>query len=650
MEMERKYSQYHAWLQKGGTSPTKKMRLVAHEGVGKTAVDECTRGMKRLFGPDIFQSDSDYSIILKIDNSLPKESYRLTTEENGFYIEGGDQSGVLYGVFATMLRLGSGEVFENINENSAPAVPLRLLNHWDNLDGSVERGYAGKSIFFKGGDFSYDPDRIKDYARLLASVGINGLAINNVNVTPQSAKLITAEMLPKVAALADLFRPYGIRLILSVHFESPVVLGDLTTSDPLDQRVADWWKSRSDEVYSYIPDLLGFLVKADSEFRGGPATFGRTQADGANMLAKALIPYNGQVFWRCFVYDYQQDWRDKSTDRPKAAFEHFQPLDGLFEPNVILQIKFGPVDFQVHEPLSPLFGAMKYTSQGMELQVAQEYTGQQIDLYALAVQWEEVFTSFIDEQRSVRDLIGKEIDTVCGVSNIGDDNNWTGSILAQANLFSFGRMVWSPELTSDEILREWVQLTFGSDPSLVESLTGMMLASRKVYAKYTAPLGIGWMVNPGNHYGPSVDGYEYGKWGTYHRADHKEIGVDRTSRGTGLTLQYDPWLAGIYDNVETCPEELLLFFHRLPYDFILKSGKTLIQHIYDTHFEGVEEVKGFIRLWSALKDKLPKEAFESVKERLDLQLSNAIEWRDVINTYFYRKTGIPDSLGRTIFK
>lgn len=624
------------------------MRLVAAEGIGSAAKEECIKGMERLFGSDIWNDDSDYTITLEIDKSLPGEAYKLTPEEDGFNIAGGDQNGVLYGVFALLLRLGAGETFKNINGQSAPAVPHRLINHWDNLDGSVERGYAGKSIFFKDNDFSYNPQRIRDYARLLASVGINGLAVNNVNVTPQSARLITTEMLPKVAALADLFRPYGIRLILSVHFESPVVLGGLPTSDPLDPRVAEWWKSQADEVYRFVPDLIGFLVKADSEFRGGPATFGRDQADGANVMAKALLPHNGLVFWRCFVYNYQQDWRDKKTDRPKAAFDHFFPLDGKFGPNVVLQVKFGPVDFQVREPHSPLFGAMKNTRQGMELQITQEYTGQQIDIYALAVQWEEIFKEHVNEHRILRDLIGKEIDTVCGVSNIGDDNNWTGNILAQANLFSFGRMAWNPELSAKTVLREWVSLTFGTDPSLKESLTDMLMNSRSVYEKYTAPLGIGWMVNPGNHYGPSVDGYEYRKWGTYHRADHKEIGVDRTSKGTGYTLQYDPWLTKLYDDVTTCPEELLLFFHRLPYNFILKNGKTLIQHIYDTHFEGVEEVEAFIAIWNSLEDKLPKEAFVAVRERLDRQLENAREWRDVINTYFYRKSGIPDSMGRTI--
>ncbi len=649
MKTEPRYSQYNAWLQKANPNQTKAMHLVASEDVHKTAVNECIEGMQRLFGPNVWQQDSNYAIKLSINTQFPKEAYRLYASESELLIEGGDTNGVLYGVFSLLLRLGAGEALESIDAYSAPVAGRRLLNHWDNLDGSVERGYAGSSLFFNNNDISYDPARIRDYARLLASIGINGLAINNVNVTPQSARLITTEMLPKVAELAGLFRPYGIRLILSVHFESPVILGDLPNADPLDSQVAGWWKTQTETIYKYVPDLMGFLVKADSEFRGGPATFGRTQADGANVLARALSPHDGTVFWRCFVYDYQQDWRDKNTDRPKAAFDHFYPLDGQFDPNVVLQIKFGPVDFQVREPHSPLLGTMKNTRRGLELQITQEYTGHQIDLYALAVQWEEVFIESVDEQLRIRDLLGKSIDTVCGVANIGNDFNWTGNIMAQANLFAFGRMAWNPDLTSDQILREWVRLTFGKDPELVENITSMLLASRGTYEKYTSPLGIGWMVNEGNHYGPSVDGYEYRKWGTYHRADHEAIGIDRTSQGTCFTQQYAPWLTRLYDNVETCPENLLLFFHRLPYDYVLRSGKTLIQHIYDTHFEGVLEVESFISLWDQLEAKLPEEAFQSVRKRLELQLANAREWRDVVNTYFYRKSGIPDLLERIIY-
>jgi alpha-glucuronidase len=524
----------------------------------------------------------------------------------------------------------------------------RILNHWDNITGVVERGYSGGSLFFKDGEVSFDSDRIHDYARLLASVGINRVCCNNVNVTERAARLIT-DLLPDIAGLADIFRKHGIRFIIAVDFTSPRLLGGLETYDPLDDGVIMWWENAVKKTYEHIPDLAGFLVKADSEFRDGPAALGRTQADGANVIARALKPYNGKAYWRCFVYNCVQDWRDTKTDRPKAAYDHFYPLDGEFDDNVILQIKHGPSDFQVREPNSPLLGAMKHTAQAIELQVTQEYTGQQIDLYALAVQWEEIFAAPVSDLQSMRDLMGREVSAIVAVANTGLDMNWTGHTLAQANLYSFGRMACVPSLTAREVLSEWIGLTFGNDPKLNEPLLDMLLASRGVYEKYACPLGLGWMVNINHHYGPSPEGYEFSKWGTYHRASHEAIGVDRTKSGTGYTMQYHPYLCDLYSNVKSCPEELLLYFHRLPYDYKLSCGRSLIQFIYDTHFEGYDEVAGFIATWDSLRSLLPECAYESVAERLRLQLDNAREWRDVVNTYFYRLTGISDEHGRLIY-
>jgi len=532
---------------------------------------------------------------------------------------------------------------------SSPKVQERILNHWDNLNGHVERGYSGKSLFFKDGNIDYEPERIRDYARFLASIGINRVCCNNVNVTERAAQMITGELLPDVTELAAIFREFGIRFIIAVHWSSPVFLGGLPTADPLDKEVEAWWKSAAETVYAFIPDLAGFLVKADSEFRDGPATLGRTQADGANVLARALKPHGGKVYWRCFVYNCQQDWRNTELDRPKAAYDHFFPLDGEFDDNVILQVKNGPYDFQVREPNSPLLGAMKRTPQALEFQITQEYTGQQIDLYAMAVQWEEVFSAPVSDTQLTRSLIGNEITSVVAVANTGLDMNWTGHTLAQANLYAFGRMACDPYLTAREVLTEWIELTFGTNPSLKEPLLEMMMDSRYVYEKYTTPLSLGWMVNIHHHYGPSPEGYEFSKWGTYHRANHKAIGIDRTENGTGYTAQYHPYLNKLYSNVNTCPEELLLFFHRLPFDHRLQCGRTLLQYIYDTHFEGVEAVEGFIKTWDSLKEMLPDCAYQSVTDRLKGQLANAREWRDVINTYFYRLTGIPDEHGRVIY-
>ena len=390
-------------------------------------------------------------------------------------------------------------------------------------------------------------------------------------------------------------------------------------------------------------------MKADSEFRSGPSAIGRTQADGANAIAKALKPFGGVIYWRCFVYDCMQDWRDTKTDRPKAAYDYFYPLDGQFDENVILQIKHGPTDFQVREPNSPLLGAMTKTRQAIELQITQEYTGQQKDLYALAVQWEEILDHPVTDNKNTGDLIGKEVEAVVAVANTGNDDNWTGHLLAQANLYAFGRLAWDYTLKPTQLTREWISLTFGVNPKIEKLLGDMMLKSRHVYEKYNAPLGIGWMVNIHHHYGPSVDGYEYMKWGTYHRADNNAIGVDRTLTGTDFTSQYHPSVRAVYENKETCPEDMLLFFHRLPYNYKLKSGQTLLQYIYDSHFEGVEDVEDFIKVWDTLKELVPNEAYVSVKERLVSQLENAKEWRDVINSYFYRKTGIADNNGRKIY-
>jgi len=525
----------------------------------------------------------------------------------------------------------------------------RILNHWDNINGHVERGYSGRSLFFNDGVIDYDPARIRDYARFLASIGINRVCCNNVNVTERAARMITEELLPDVAGLAAIFREFDIRFIIAVDFTSPRLLGRLNTYDPLDRDVIKWWEQASATVYNHIPDLAGFLVKADSEFRDGPAALGRTQADGANVIARALKPFGGKVYWRCFVYNCVQDWRDTVTDRPKAAYDHFYPLDGDFDDNVILQVKHGPSDFQVREPNSPLIGAMKHTAQAIEFQVTQEYTGQQIDLYALAVQWEEILNSPVSDTRTMRDLMGREVSTIVAVANTGLDTNWTGHMLAQANLYSFGRMACDPSLTAREVLSEWIALTFGKDSRLREPLLNMMIKSREVYEKYTSPLGLCWMVNINHHYGPNPEGYEFSKWGTYHRANHEAIGVDRTEKGTGYTAQYHPYLNELYSSLGSCPEELLLYFHRLRYDYRLKNGKTLLQHIYDTHFEGYEDVEEFIRTWDSLKPLLPDSAYKSVAARLQLQLSNAREWRDVVNTYFYRLTGVPDEHGRSIY-
>ena len=609
---------------------------------------------------------------LKASHQLTDEGFVVVSHGGATLVAALDEHGLLYGYFHLLRQAalqhaaaeGAGPVDGVVVEN--PVNPIRMVNQWDNMTvgnamGSVERGYSGNSIFYADGRVVRDKSRITDYARLLASVGINALSINNVNVHRAESHLIT-DLLGGVAEIAEILRGYGIRIFVSANFAAPIELGGLPTADPHDPAVASWWQTATADIYDMIPDFGGFVVKADSESRPGPFTYGRNHADGANLLARALKPHGGVVFWRCFVYDCAQDWRDRRTDRARAAHDHFMPLDGQFDDNVVLQIKNGPMDFQVREPVSPLIGGLRRTNLVVEFQIAQEYTGQQRHVCYLVPQWRQVldFAMHPDGTATVATIASgrannRPLSGVCAVSNIGDDRNWTGHKLAQANLFGFGRLAWDPVLSADTILDEWIVTTFGSSPSVAEVVREVMLDSWLTYEQYTAPLGVGWMVTPGSHYGPNVDGYEYSAWGTYHFADRDGVGVDRTvATGTGYAGQYEsPW-AEAFESLETCPDELLLFFHHVPYAHVLHSGKTVIQHIYDTHFDGVDRVESMVQRWAGLSSAveaglLDDGAYSNVSTRLGEQLRSAGEWRDQINTYFFRKSGVPDVRGRQIF-
>jgi len=474
---------------------------------------------------------------------------------------------------------------------------------------------------------------------------VNAVAVNNVNVRATEARLLT-DRLDDVAALADRFRPYGVRVYLSVSFAAPMTVGGLATADPLEPSVQDWWVRAADGVHARVPDFGGFVVKADSEGEPGPYGYGRSHADGANLLAAALAPHGGVVFWRCFVYNHRQDWRDRSTDRARAAHDHFAPLDGQFLDNGILQVKYGPIDFQVREPVSPVLAAMPATRLALEVQLTQEYTGQQRHVCYLGPLWSEVLG--FRPWGSSGDDVATLVAGLVGVSNVGDDPYWTGHPLAQANLYAFGRLAWDPRLDPSSILDEWIDLTFGRE--LREPLHSLMDDSWLTYEQYTAPLGVGFMVRPGHHYGPDVDGYEYTPWGTYHFADRDGVGVDRTrATGTGFTGQYpSPW-SDVYESLETCPDELLLFFHHVPYSHTLHSGVTVIQHIYDSHFAGAAAVVRMRECWAGLAGRVDPSRHARVASLLDEQLRCAEEWRDQVNTYFFRKSGIPDAHGRPIF-
>lgn len=553
-------------------------------------------------------------------------------------VTGPTDAGILHGAFALARRMQLGEPLEGTDITDSPAIALRIANHWDNPSPppgqpGVERGYAGGSIFdWEDLPGRVDP-RLRDYGRLLASLGLNGSVVNNVNTAKrglQGWRLLSSDWLPKVAALADTLRPYGIRLYLSVNFFSPILVGNLPTADPLDPQVRRWWAAKCDEIYEAVPDFGGFLVKADSEGEPGPYRYGRTHADGANMLAAALAPHGGTVFWRAFVYTH-------GADRVCDAYENFRPLDGSFAENVFVQIKNGPLDFQIREPVSPLLGAMPRTNQALELQITQEYTGQAAHVCFLAPQWREVLdfdTRAAGPRSTVAALLAgtahpQRRGAIAGVMNLGSDRNWTGHDLAQANTYAFGRLAWNPQLTPEAIAYDWVRLTFSRDPEVVATISRILLDSRGAFEGYTSPLGLGLLAAKGNHFDPDPAGRA-----DYHHADHDGIGYDRTAAtGSGFTVQYpEPWRS-IYESPSTCPEDLLLFFHHLPYGWRMRDGLRLIDEIHHRQDAGVRRAEEFVGEWDGLRGRIDDERFENVRARLVHQVELAKAWRESVRTY-----------------
>jgi alpha-glucuronidase len=561
--------------------------------------------------------------------------------------------GVLYGAFALLRKIAQQQSIASLDEVQQPQAPLRWVNEWDNLDGRIERGYGGPSIFFADGNVRADLSRAGQYARLLASVGINGCAVNNVNADP---RVLNEAFIREVSRIADEFRPWGVRLALSVDLSTPKALGELDTFDPLDSRVAEWWRKKADAIYREIPDFGGFVVKADSEDRPGPSTYGRTQADAANVIARALAPHGGVVFYRAFVYNHHLDWRNLKNDRARAAYDIFHPLDGTFDDNVIVQIKNGPIDFQVREPASPLFGGLSRTNEAIELQITQEYTGQQRQLCFLVPMWREVlnFDMHMNDQPSpVADLVAgrvfhRPLGGIVGVANVGMDDTWMGTSLAMANLYGFGRLAWNPRLSADTIIDEWTRLTFGNDPLVVRTIAALQMNSWNVYESYTGPLGAGTLTNiTGNHYDPAPESSEKNGWGQWHRADHDGIGMDRTvATGTGFIGQYSPAVQKMYESLAACPDDLLLFFHHVPYTYKLHSGKTVIQHIYDSHYDGAARAEDFISQWKSLHGLMEEERYREGLAIFEYQAGEAIVWRDTICRWIYALSGIPDQKGR----
>lgn len=569
-------------------------------------------------------------------------------------VAGANARGVLYGVFALLRRIELREPLTAVIREE-PYAPIRWLNHWDNLDGSIERGYGGRSIFFENNNVRDDLGPVRDYARLLASLGINGCSINNVNA---NVRVLTAEFLPQLQRIAAEFRPWGVRMVLSVDFSSPQKLGGLPTFDPLNPEVAAWWQSKAGEIYAAIPDFGGFVVKADSEGRLGPSAYGRTHADAANVIARALRPHQGLLFYRGFVYDHHMDWRNLKNDRARASYDNFISLDGAFDDNAIIQIKHGPIDFQVREPASPLFGALEKTNQAIELQITQEYFGQARHHVFLIPMWKEALDFDLQVKSSVPTpvkalaagrVFKRPTGGMVGVANAGRSANWMGNDLSQANLYGFGRLAWNPDSSSAQIAKEWAQLTFSSDPLVVKTVSAMLTTSWKAFEDYTGPLGAQTLTEiTGNHYGPAIEASERNGWGQWHRADGQGIGMDRTvATGTGYIGQYRPGVAKRYESLASCPDELLLFMHHVPYTHVLRnSGKTVIQHIYDTHYEGAARAQAYVTDWKSLSGRIDEARYNAVLGKLEYQAGHAEVWRDAVNSWFLRTSGIADRKGR----
>ncbi len=573
---------------------------------------------------------------------LGDEGYLILTLNAGgkrnLIIAANKNIGVLYGTFAFLRLLQTNQNIENLSIQSKPKINLRLLDHWDNLDRTVERGYAGFSLW----DWHKLPEYIipqyKDYARANASIGINGTVLTNVNA---NALVLTHDYLVKAASLANVFRPYGIHVYLTARFSAPIEIGGLKTADPLDPEVQQWWKDKAAEIYSLIPDFGGFLVKANSEGQPGPQQYGRNHADGANLLADAVKPFGGVVMWRAFVYD-----NNVPDDRAKQAYNEFKPLDGKFRDNVLIQVKNGPIDFQPREPFHPLFGAMPKTPLILELQITMEYLGQGTSLVYLAPLFKECLDSDTyakGEGSTVAKVIDGSLDNhsltgIAGVANTGTDRNWTGHLFGQANWYAFGRLAWNHDLSSKQIADDWIRMTFTNDKNFITPVESIMLNSREITVNYMTPLGLHHIMGWDNHYGP-------GPWGKknvrqdwnppyYHRADSIGLGFDRTVTGSNAVAQYYPPVEKMFSSLNTCPEKYLLWFHHVSWDYRLKSGRTLWNELCYLYYQGADSVKWMQQTWNGLKGKIDDERFNEVRMLLNIQEKEAVWWRNACVLYF----------------
>jgi len=644
---------------------------LAGSAIAQNAAGELERGVSAMLDRDLAPAPSVTgadAIVLgtgeEVHAALPAWSAPPALRDEGFslavlhtaghtywIVAGKDDRGELYGVFHLLEQIAEERPFAGDTES--PAAPIRWVNQWDNFDGTIERGYAGRSIFFSDGHVRPDLTRVSEYGRLLASVGLNGCTVNNVNADLHT---LDPAMLKELARIADAFRPWGVRMSLAVDLSSPQAIGGLPSFDPVDPAVAAWWQQKTNEIYRLIPDFGGFVVKADSEGRAGPSQYGRTPAQAANVLAHALAPHGGIVMYRGFVYDHHLDWTNLKADRARAGYDNFHALDGQFEANVVIQIKNGPIDFQVREPVSPLFAALRHTNEAIEVETTQEYTGQQRHMVFLVPMWKTALdTDMRADNRStpVKEIVegksfGRPLGGFVSVVNVGLEENWLHHPMAMANLYGFGKLAWNPDLNSEAIIDSWTRLTFGNDPRVDATVERLQLESWHAYEQYTGPLGLGTLTDIiGVHYGPGIESAERNGWGQWIRADHEGVGMDRTvATGTGYIGQYPPQLAARYESLATCPDELLLFMHHAPYTYVLHSGKTVIQHIYDAHYDGAATAATYATEWMKLKGLVDEERYAKTLDLFTYQAGHAIVWRDAVSEWFFKMSGIPDRLGR----
>jgi len=631
----------------------------------KIAANELESGLQNMLGNTLLiksKLEGDHNIIIgskaslnsEIQNAIAADFDKINDEgfiiksisiknKKQIVISGKNDIGVLYGVYSFLRWIQMHKSIQNLNIADAPKTNIRILNHWDNLDRTVERGYAGFSLWNWQKLPEFIDQRYIDYARANASIGINGTVLTNVNA---NALILTPQYLEKVEALANVFRPYGIKVYLTARFSAPIEIGGLKTADPKDAAVADWWKEKAKEIYKRIPDFGGFLVKANSEGQPGPQNYGRDHVDGANMLADAVAPFGGVIMWRAFVYSEHD-----ANDRAKQAYAEFQPYDGKFKDNVIVQVKNGAIDFQPREPFHPLFGAMPKTPIMMEFQITQEYLGFSTHLVYLPKLFQEVLESDT-YQKGKGSTVAKVVDGtvyphkltgIAGVSNIGNDLNWTGHPFAQANWYGFGRLAWNPYLDAEVIADEWLKCTFSNDENFIKPVKEMMIQSREAVVNYMTPLGLHHIMDTGHHYGPGpwVSNLSRPEWNPvyYHKADKNGIGFDRSKTGTNAVSQYAPEIQQLFDNLETCPEKDLLWFHHVSWDYKLKNGQTLWNGMALKYQEGVNQVKEMQNTWNKTEKYVDAERFKEVKILLEIQYKEAKWWRDACLLYFQQFSG-----------